>query len=35
MSIEKRHLVTGALLAFVAVTGITLVVKETRHARAV
>jgi len=35
MSIEKRHLVTGALLAFVAVTGITLAVKETRHARAV
>jgi hypothetical protein len=35
MSIEKRHLVTGALLAFVAVTGVTLVVKETRHARAV
>ncbi len=35
MSIEKRHLVTGALLAFVAVTGVTLAVKETRHARAV
>lgn len=35
MSLEKRHLVTGALLAFVAVTGITLAVKETRHARAV
>ena len=33
MSIEKRHLVTGALLAFVAVTGVTLAVKETRHAR--
>jgi hypothetical protein len=35
MKIEKRHLVTGALLAFVAVTGVTLAVKETRHARAV
>ncbi len=35
MRIEKRHLVTGALLAFVAVTGVTLAVKETRHARAV
>ncbi len=35
MSIGKRHLVTGALLAFVAVTGVTLAVKETRHARAV
>lgn len=35
MTIEKRHLVTGALLAFVAVTGVTLAVKETRHARAV
>jgi len=35
MSIGKKHLVTGALLAFVAVTGITLAVKETRHARAV
>lgn len=35
MSIEKRHLVTGALLAFVVVTGVTLAVKETRHARAV
>ncbi|MHB1046493.1 MAG: nitrophenyl compound nitroreductase subunit ArsF family protein [Thermoanaerobaculia bacterium] len=34
MRIEKRHLVTGALLAFVAVTGVTLAVKETRHARA-
>lgn len=35
MSIEKKHLVTGALLAFVAVTGVTLAVKETRHAQAV
>ena len=35
MRIEKKHLVTGALLAFVAVTGVTLAVKETRHARAV
>ena len=35
MKFEKRHLVTGALLAFVAVTGVTLAVKETRHARAV
>jgi hypothetical protein len=35
MRIEKKHLVTGALLAFVAVTGITLAVKETAHARAV
>ncbi len=35
MSIEKKHLVTGALLAFVVVTGVTLAVKETRHARAV
>ena len=35
MSIEKKHLVTGALLAFVAVTGVTLAVKETRHSRAV
>ena len=35
MTIEKKHLVTGALLAFVAVTGVTLAVKETRHARAV
>lgn len=35
MSIEKRHLLTGALLAFVVVTGVTLAVKETRHARAV
>lgn len=35
MSIEKRHLVTGALLAFVAVTAITLAVKETDHARAI
>ncbi len=35
MSIGKKHLVTGALLAFVAVAGVTLAVKETRHARAV
>ncbi len=35
MSIEKKHLVTGALLAFVAVTAVTLAVKETGHARAV
>ncbi len=35
MSIDRRHLVTGALLAFVAVTAVTLGVKETRHARAV
>jgi hypothetical protein len=35
MKIEKQHLVTGALLAFVAVTGVTLAVKETRHSRAV
>jgi hypothetical protein len=35
MRIEKRHLVTGALLAFVVVTGVTLAVKETRPARAV
>lgn len=35
MRIEKKHLVTGALLAFVAVTGVTLAVKETGHARAV
>ncbi len=35
MSIEKKHLVTGALLAFVAVTAVTIGVKETRHARAV
>jgi hypothetical protein len=35
MSIEKKHLVTGALLAFVVATGVTLAVKETRHARAV
>jgi hypothetical protein len=35
MRIEKKHLVTGALLAFVAVTGVTLAVKETAHARAV
>lgn len=34
MSIEKKHLVTGALLAFVAVTGVTFAVKEVRHARA-
>lgn len=35
MSIEKKHLVTGALLAFVAVTAVTLAFKETGHARAV
>lgn len=35
MSIERKHLVTGALLAFVAVTAVTLAVKETGHARAV
>lgn len=35
MRIEKKHLVTGALLAFVAVTGVTLAVKEAAHARAV
>ncbi len=35
MSIDQRHLVTGALLTFVAVTAVTLGVKETRHARAV
>ncbi|MBK9091050.1 MAG: hypothetical protein IPL90_19240 [Holophagales bacterium] len=35
MSIERKHLVTGALLAFVAVTAVTIGVKETRHARAV
>jgi len=35
MRIEKKHLVTGALLAFVAVTAVTIGVKETRHARAV
>lgn len=35
MNIDRRHLVTGALLAFVAVTAVTLGVKETRHARAV
>ncbi|MBK9375852.1 MAG: hypothetical protein IPN03_19585 [Holophagales bacterium] len=35
MSIENKHLVTGALLAFVVVTVVTLAVKETRHARAV
>lgn len=35
MRIEKKHLVTGALLAFVAVTAVTLAVKETGHARAV
>ena len=28
MSVEKKHLVTGALLAFVAVTGVTLAVKR-------
>lgn len=35
MKIQRRSLVTAALLAFVAVTAITLAVKETRHARAV
>jgi hypothetical protein len=35
MSIDHRHLVTGSLLAFVAVTAATLGVKEIRHARAV
>ncbi len=35
MSIDRKHLVTGALLAFVAVTAVTIGVKETRHARAV
>lgn len=35
MSIDRKHLVSGVLLAFVAVTGVTLAVKETRHARAV
>ena len=35
MSIDRKHVVSGALLAFVAVTGVTLAVKETRHARAV
>lgn len=35
MRIEKKHLVTGALLAFVAITAVTLAVKETGHARAV
>jgi hypothetical protein len=35
MSIDHKHLVTGVLLAFVAVTGVTLAVKEIRHARAV
>ena len=35
MSIDRKHLVTGALLAFVAVTAVTVGVKETRHARAV
>lgn len=35
MRFEKKHLVTGALLAFVAVTGVTLALKETAHARAV
>ena len=33
MSLEKRPLVTGALLAFVLVTGVTFAVRETRHAR--
>ena len=35
MSTDRKHLVAGALLAFVVVTGLTLAVKETRHARAV
>lgn len=35
MSLEKRHLVTGVLLSFVAVTGVTLALKEVRHARGV
>jgi hypothetical protein len=35
MRIEKKHLVTGALLTFVAVTAVTLAVKEAGHARAV
>ncbi len=35
MTIDRRHLVSGVLLAFVAVTTGTLAVKETRHARAV
>ncbi|HYN43215.1 MAG TPA: nitrophenyl compound nitroreductase subunit ArsF family protein [Thermoanaerobaculia bacterium] len=35
MSIDRRHLLTGSLLAFVAVTAVTLGVKEIRHARAV
>ncbi|MHB8798546.1 MAG: nitrophenyl compound nitroreductase subunit ArsF family protein [Thermoanaerobaculia bacterium] len=35
MRIEKKHLVTGALLAFVVATGVTLAVKETAHTRAV
>ena len=35
MSIDRKHLVTGALLAFVAVTTVTLAVKEAAHARAV
>jgi hypothetical protein len=35
MTIDHKHLVSGVLLAFVAVTSGTLAVKETRHARAV
>ena len=35
MNISKRHAVAGALLAFVAVTGVTLAVKEARRSRAV
>ena len=35
MSIDRKHLVTGALLAFVAVTAVTFGIKEARHARAV
>ncbi len=35
MNIDRKHLITGGLLAFVAVTAVTIGVKETRHARAV
>jgi hypothetical protein len=35
MTIDRKHLVSGVLLAFVAVTAGTLAVKETRRARAV
>ena len=35
MSIDRRRLVTGSLLAFVAATAVTFGVKEIRHARAV